>query len=188
MSPALPLNRDALIAADAEGGIFEYQFFWGHRKSTDFGVTKSCFSQWYEASFRAHDELYRTAEHYMMVRKARLFGDEAAAKAILTAATPNDAKSLGRKVRGFAEPIWLSHREEIVFSGNVAKFSQRPELKKFLLSTGNTILVEASPVDDIWGIGLAGDDPLASAPASWRGLNLLGFALMKVRERLRQSA
>ena len=124
----------------------------------------------------------------MMVRKARLFGDEPAAKAILAAATPTEAKSLGRKVKGFVEETWLQHREEIVFSDNVAKFGQRTELKNFLLRTGDAILVETSPVDAIWGIGLAQDDALAASPASWRGLNLLGFALMKTREQLRSGA
>lgn len=124
----------------------------------------------------------------MMTRKARLFGDENTARAILAATTPNEAKSLGRKVIGFSEQTWIGHREEIVFTGNLAKFGQRPDLKKFLVSTGAAVLVEASPVDDIWGIGLAQDDPLATSPASWPGLNLLGFALMKTRAHLLQDA
>jgi len=181
-------TRDALIQAVANGGLFEYLFFWGHRKSTDFGVTKSCFSQWYEAPFRIEGEIFRTAEHYMMVRKARLFGDEGVAKAILGATTPNDAKSLGRKVHGFSEQTWLNHREEIVLTGNAAKFGQRPDLKNFLLGTEGSILVEASPVDPTWGMGMAQDNPLATFPASWPGLNLLGFALMKARDQLRQSS
>ena len=184
----LPTTRKSLIAAIAEGGAFQYLFFWGHRKSTDFGVTKSCFSQWYESAFRIDEELYRTAEHYMMVRKARLFGDESAATAILAAVTPNEAKSLGRRVRDFSEPIWLDQREEIVFTGNLAKFGQNSGLRKFLLNSADAVLVEASPVDAIWGIGLAQEDSSAQIPSAWPGLNLLGFALMKVRERLQANA
>ena len=185
MHPSTPTNRAALITAVTTGASFQYLFFWGHRKTTDFGVTKSCFSQWYEIAFRINDELYRTAEHYMMVRKARLFGDESFAKAILAAASANEAKSLGRKVRGFSEQLWLDHREEIVFTGNVAKFGQNSGLKNFLMDTGDAILVEASPVDSIWGIGLAEENQSAGNPPFWPGLNLLGFALMKVRDRLR---
>jgi ribA/ribD-fused uncharacterized protein len=184
VKPQLPTTRESLIAAIAAGESFQYLFFWGHRKSTDFGVKKSCFSQWYESIFRLNDELYRTAEHYMMVRKARLFDDEDAAKAILAAATPNAAKSLGRRVRGFSEQRWLDHREEIVFTGNLAKFGQNSGLRKFILESAHAVLVEASPVDPIWGIGLAQEDSSAQIPSAWPGLNLLGFALMKVRAQL----
>ena len=124
----------------------------------------------------------------MMVRKARLFGDEPSANLILNTATPNEAKALGRKIQGFSEDLWLAHREEIVFTGNLAKFSQHSSLKQFLLDTGETILVEASPTDTIWGVGLAQDNPLICDPSSWKGLNLLGFALMKVRDCLRNQA
>ncbi|MDR0352649.1 MAG: NADAR family protein [Opitutaceae bacterium] len=180
-----PENRAVLIALVQAGAPVDYIFFWGHRKPEDGSVTKSCFSQWYEAAFRINGELFRTAEHHMMVRKARLFGDEPSARRILAAATPNEAKSLGRKIQGFSEETWLAHREEIVFTGNFAKFSQHSPLRRFLLATGDSILVEASPKDSIWGIGLAQDSPFAREPSSWQGLNLLGFALMKVRTRLR---
>jgi len=185
MSPPIPFTRDALIAALNDGAKFDYVLFWGHRKSNDASITKSCFSQWYEVTFRIGDDLFRTAEHYMMVRKARLFSDEDSARAILSATTPNEAKTLGRRVRGFSEEKWLAHREEIVFTGNLEKFSQNGVLRRFLLSTGDSILLEASPTDSIWGIGLSQDDPRATDPWSWPGLNLLGFALTKVRGRLK---
>jgi len=187
MSVSLPTNKESLIASIEKGAAFDYLFFWGHRKSTDAGVTKACFSQWYDSPFRVDGELFRTAEHYMMVRKARLFDDTVVAEAILKAATPNEAKSLGRRVKGFSEARWLEHREEIVFTGNAAKFSQKVEFRSFLLEAGDKVLVEASPVDAIWGIGLSQDHPSASTPAAWPGLNLLGFALVKVRARLRNS-
>lgn len=121
----------------------------------------------------------------MMAKKAELFGDENAKKKILASKTPGEAKKLGRSVVGFDDDVWLKHRFEIVVSANLAKFSRAPELKAFLLNTGDRVLVEASPVDRIWGIGLAADDPGASDPYKWQGLNLLGFALMCVRDQLK---
>ena len=82
------------------------------------------------------------------------------------------------------DEVWNAHRFDIVCRANFAKFSQHADLKAFLLQTGNRILVEASPVDSIWGIGLAQDDPHAENPLQWQGLNLLGFALMKVRDQM----
>ncbi|MFD2352846.1 NADAR family protein [Nonomuraea ferruginea] len=120
----------------------------------------------------------------MMAHKALLFGDEVAAEKILAAAHPGEAKKLGRAVGGFDEETWAAHRYEIVVRGNLAKFGQHAELKEFLLTTGGRVLVEASPLDRVWGIGLAADDPAAASPATWRGLNLLGFALMDVRDAL----
>ena len=179
-----PLSRNALLEAVRLGARWEYVYFWGHRKPADGSVTKSCFSQWYEMPFRVGHELYRTAEHYMMVRKARLFGDEDAATAILRATTANDAKRIGRRVRGFSDAVWTVHREEIVYTGNLAKFSQNGALRAFLLSTRGAILVEASPLDLIWGVGLSQDHPCIGDVNAWPGLNLLGFALTKVRVEL----
>jgi ribA/ribD-fused uncharacterized protein len=121
----------------------------------------------------------------MMLRKAQLFGDEQTADRILAAPTPRAAKELGRSVRNFDEAQWTEHRVSIVFDGNLAKFSQNPALASFLLGTKDRVLVEASPVDRVWGVGLSEDDRNIKDPERWRGLNLLGFALMRVRERLR---
>ncbi|MEM7019098.1 MAG: NADAR family protein, partial [Pseudomonadota bacterium] len=100
--------------------------------------------------------------------------------------TPNHAKRLGREVQNFDTTVWEAHRFEIVVDANMAKFSQHPAMKAFLLNTGNKIIVEASPEDRIWGIGLAENAPEALDPSQWNGLNLLGFALMEVRDRLAQ--
>jgi len=127
---------------------------------------------------------FATAEHYMMWRKARLFGDEEVAAQVLTARHPKQAKDFGRRVRGFEEEAWVAHRSEIVVDGNAAKFAQHPELGRYLAGTGERVLVEASPVDRVWGIGLAVDDPRAEKPRAWRGRNLLGFALADVRAQL----
>jgi ribA/ribD-fused uncharacterized protein len=128
--------------------------------------------------------VYPTAEHWMMAGKARLFGDEEALTAVLATADPRAAKAAGRRVRGFDESRWYAAGYRIVVAGNLAKFGQHPDLGQFLLATGGQVLVEASPRDRIWGIGLSADHPDSRVPSRWRGLNQLGFALMEVRERL----
>ncbi|MFC7617116.1 NADAR family protein [Actinokineospora soli] len=163
----------------------EYLFFWGHRPEPDGRVGKGCLSQWWPVDFEADGHPFASAEHYMMWRKATLFGDAGIAGQVLAAASPAAAKDLGRRVRGFDHARWEAERYGIVVAGNLAKFGQHDDLRRFLLSTGDRVLVEASPVDPVWGIGLAADDPRARDRATWRGLNLLGFALTEVRERLR---
>jgi ribA/ribD-fused uncharacterized protein len=163
------------------GETLEYLFFWGHQPSKR-GVTASCFSQWYAAGFEVDGQHYPTAEHFMMAEKAALFGDASTRAQALAAPSPGAAKALGRKVQGFDEDVWQEHRFSIVVRANQAKFSQNAELGQFLRQTGSRILVEASPVDRIWGIGLAKEDEQATNPNHWRGLNLLGFALMRVRD------
>lgn len=175
---------ESLQAALAAGAAPKYLCFWGHSARPGAPVGKECFSQWYPAPFELAGDTYATAEHYMMAEKARLFGDEPTRQAILDAKHPNDAKKLGRRVLHFDEARWNAARFDVVVRGNLAKFGQHPELRAFLLGTGQQVLVEASPVDAIWGIGLAQDAPEAADPAQWHGLNLLGFALMEVRAQL----
>jgi ribA/ribD-fused uncharacterized protein len=165
------------------GEKMKFVFFWGHQPGKA-GVTASCFSQWYDAPFVVDGQSYLTAEHYMMAAKARLFGDTEICAQILAAPNPGAAKDLGRRVAGFDEKIWNANRYSIVVSANQAKFEQHPELGDLLKQTGNRVLVEASPVDRIWGVGLAQDDQKVNDPNQWRGLNLLGFALMQVRDKL----
>jgi hypothetical protein len=174
-----------VIEALGRGEPVEYLFFWGHRPSADGSITKACFSQWFEAPFEKDGRRYQTAEHFMMAGKAELFGDLAMRDAILEAADPRKAKALGRKVKGFDELTWLEHRWRIVVEANLLKFGQNTAIREFLLATGDKVLVEASPFDRIWGIGLAATREEALDPSRWKGLNLLGFALMEVRERLR---
>jgi ribA/ribD-fused uncharacterized protein len=186
---AISAARDvlALTAAIAESSAAgmspSFLFFWGHRASRN-SLAKSCFSQWYEAAFTVEGERHPTAEHFMMARKAALFGDETIRTRILRAPTPLEAKQLGRRVANFDETVWERERFAIVVAANHAKFSQNPALRAFLLATRDKVLAEASPLDSIWGIGLAADHPDAAHPARWPGLNLLGFALMEVRARL----
>lgn len=172
------------MAELASGMQPSYLFFWGNRPRKAGVVDKSCFSQWYPSRFEHDADVYMSAEHYMMAEKARLFGDFKIRDQILQASDPAAVKALGREVHGFESERWETHRMQVVVQGNTLKFAQNLELSAFLLGTGNQVLVEASPVDNIWGIGLAADAPEASQPEHWRGLNLLGFALMEVRGQL----
>jgi ribA/ribD-fused uncharacterized protein len=183
---SLPLNRADLIARTNAGEFFEYFFFWGHTPPKDGGTSKSCLSQWFPAPFSVDGVTYKTAEHWMMAEKARLFGDMEMLAEIIDAPDPHEAKKFGRKVRNFDADVWSAKCFEIVVTGNVEKFRQNAEMLEFLLSTGNTILVEAAPRDQIWGIGLGEHNERARDPSQWRGRNLLGFALTNVRTRLTQ--
>ncbi|MBN2266897.1 MAG: NADAR family protein [Candidatus Babeliaceae bacterium] len=178
-------NMEFLLTAIQAGKNFEYLLFWGHQQRQDGRISKSCLSNWYPAAFTREGIEYLTTEHYMMAQKAKLFGDTAIYYEILKATTPKEAKNLGRKVQGFDETTWNANRIEIVVAGNLAKFSQHAPLSEFLLSTGEKVLVEASPYDRIWGIGMSADAPNVTDPQAWNGLNLLGFALMEVRRQLR---
>jgi len=170
-----------LVAAGARP---KYLLFWGHQPTRDV-AGKECLSQWWAGEFTVNGLGYPTAEHYMMASKALLFGDAEAAARIRQAPHPGAAKALGRQIADFDEQRWERHRFDVVVDGNVAKFSQHPDARRFLLATGERVLVEASPLDRIWGIGLAAGDERAASPQTWPGLNLLGFALMEVRHRLR---
>lgn len=181
-----PLNArsvEALVAAVAAGVRPKYLCFWGHTPKGD-SPGPWVFSQWFESPFEVDGNRYATAEHWMMAGKAQLFGDTETREKILAARTPGEAKTLGRTVQGFDESTWQARRFEIVVEGNVHKFSGDPALHGYILGTTQRVLVEASPVDRIWGIGLAADDDDATQPDRWQGLNLLGFALMEARARL----
>lgn len=180
------MDLEALQRAVASGETFEYVFFWGHTPKVLGKIDASCLSQWYPAPFVVDGARYATAEHWMMAGKARLFGDDDALAAILDAPDPASAKALGRTVRGFDDARWNAHRFALVVEGNVHKFGQDAALRAFLLATGDRVLVEASPRDRIWGIGLGAANEDARDPRRWRGLNLLGFALMQARTRLRE--
>lgn len=179
-------TKNDLIDFMALGNNVKYLCFWGHTKSGTGAVTKSCLSQWFDAPFKIDDITYPTAEHYMMAEKARLFNNPKLVNEIIQSSNPGKAKALGRKVIGFSNTLWDQHRTDVVLSANIAKFSQNEALADFLINTDNRILVEASPVDKIWGIGLAEDDTEATNPLKWEGQNLLGFALMDVRGKLKQ--
>lgn len=232
---AATLDLQSLRSRCEAGEEFKFLLFWGHTVPTGGQVGKTCLSQWYPSPFTVDGVLYRTAEHFMMAEKARIFGDDEKLAEILAAAkapqvsTPwrhenaaanapclqapvnalfviltvhclrldqmnvcvepellVQAKKLGRLVEGFDAAVWAEHCRRIVTEASEHKFAQNPHLKEFLLSTGETVLVEASPYDNVWGIGLAANDPLALDPRTWKGENLLGFSLMDARSALQE--
>ena len=151
---------------------------------TFFFTEASPFSQWYRCAFRVGENTFMCAEQFMMHGKAILFADAEIAAKILAADHPKTHKALGRKVRNFDDATWKRERERIVLEGSRAKFTQNADLKDKLLATRGTTLVEASPYDRIWGIGLSAKDPRALDPKQWRGQNLLGKILTQLREEL----
>ena len=177
-------SRSAVERAFGAGVPLNFLFFWGHQPSKHGEISPSCLSQWWPSKFLVDGIVYATAEHWMMANKARLFGDDETATKIIAANSPKEVKHLGRMVTGFNASVWDEKKLEIVQEGSFHKFSQNLELRDYLVSTRDFVLAEASPVDCIWGIGLAADHPDATNPLRWRGDNLLGFALMYARNRL----
>jgi ribA/ribD-fused uncharacterized protein len=184
MNPEDARTVEDLKTIAASGLSPKYVFFWGHTPKVQGQIDQSCLSNWYPATFSVGGIEYPNTEHFMMAEKARLFGDETIRAQILRAKSPGVAKSLGRKVSGFDEATWRAHRFGIVVTGNHAKFAQNQDMGDFLRRTGSQVLVEASPRDRIWGIGMGKNNEHAENPLLWKGLNLLGFALMEVRHRL----
>ncbi|MFR9726445.1 NADAR family protein [Streptomyces sp. MS19] len=180
----LPGNLAEAVAAELAGERIRFLFFWKPEPVTPGVVGPECLGQWWEGEFTEGGHVFRTAEHYMMAHKAWLFGDTEIADRIRAAGHPREVKRLGRQVRGFSEEVWREHRTGIVTRGNLAKFGGSPELRDYLVGTRDRVLVEASPLDRIWGIGLGARNEDAMHPSRWRGQNLLGFALMAVRDTL----
>ena len=165
-------------------------YFYGHTPTRDT-FKRYYFSQFYPTKFVENGVEYWCCEQYMMSKKAQLFAiglnktyNTDLCKNIMESTDAKQIKSFGRKVRGFDEKIWSDSRYKIVVAGNFLKFSQNPLLRDALLATGDRVLAEASPSDNIWGIGLSRADAERQPVIKWRGLNLLGDALMEVRARL----
>lgn len=177
-------DKQNLIAQRNNFSSDDFVFFWGH-EDREQGTSKVCLSQWFRCSFVVDGQYYNCAEQYMMAEKARIFGDEETRQQILSEYSQMAMKKLGRKVRNYNDFVWSGNRLSVVIEGNLAKFSQNESLREFLLSTGDKVLVEASPKDAIWGIGLDASSHEAIHPRNWQGDNLLGFALMEVRDILR---
>ena len=167
------------------GDTLKFIYFWGHASGKE-DVGKFCFSQWFECPFTVGSNTYKTSEHWMMAQKALLFSDKGNFEKIINCNKPGEAKELGRQVLGYDDQIWNDHKFDIVRLGNIHKFNQNPEFAEYLIKTDNRVLVEASPVDTIWGIGLSQDNAEIDNIYAWRGQNLLGFALMEVRDFLKQ--
>jgi ribA/ribD-fused uncharacterized protein len=128
---------------------------------------------------------FQNCETYMMYHKALLFNDlEIAAEILASTDDPKTIKALGRQVKGFNNETWNKNKFAIVVSGNREKFSQNPDLKQLLLETGTREIIEASPLDKIWGIGFSKSQ--AHRNKSRWGQNLLGKAIMQVRSELQK--
>lgn len=155
----------------------QFTFFWKNR---------SPFSNWYPSIFTHNGIRFTRGEQYMMYQKAMLFGDTDIADAILKTDDPAEQKNLGRRVSNYNDDIWSAKRVDVMVAGLFEKFNQNPKLKDALLNTGTSTMVEASPVDKIWGIGLEETHPDATNPSKWPGLNLLGIVLMRVRDKIKQ--
>lgn len=179
-----PRSVADLIASTQSGKVPEFFFFREHRSASRGPTGPACLSQWWPSPFSIDDTDFPTAIHFMMACKARMFGDENAVDRILSTAAPKVAFTVGRQVKGFDREVWESKREQIVMEGNVAKFSQDPELSDYLLETGDNVLIFANPTDKIWGTGVDALDLRSRYPERWRGLNLLGFLLMELRSQL----
>lgn len=179
-------NLNDLKEACSRGEHFKYMFFWGHTPPADGHINEACFSQWWMCPFSVDGIEYSCAEQFMMAEKARMFKDTEMLGQIMETRVPKEMKAYGRAVRNFDPKVWDASCYAVVRKGNMAKFSQNPELWEVLKATGNRILVEASPRDRIWGIGMGKSNPEAENPFQWKGTNLLGFALTEVRDLLRE--
>lgn len=146
------------------------------------------FSQWHASTFQRSLEpdgplvTFNRAEQWMMASKAMLFGDLDALEQIMASNDPSRQKELGKRVKPFEQAKWDARAFEIVVGGNISKFYQNPPLRDYLIATDSKILVEGNKHDTVWAVGLSWDDPLIFDPANWRGKNLLGQALMQVRD------
>jgi ribA/ribD-fused uncharacterized protein len=143
------------------------------------------YSQWHPSNFTIDGIEYNCCEQYMMAKKALTFNDQESYKMIMYSDNPRDQKAFGRRVKNFNAEVWSVISREVVYQANYAKFTQNPELRKQLMATGDLEIVEASPEDKIWGIGLHETDPRAWDKSTWQGTNWLGEAIMRVRETLK---
>jgi len=152
----------------------KYVFFWN-------GI----YSQWHPSTFIVDEYEYNTAEKFMMHQKALFFGDEETASQIMRTDRPDEQKALGRQVKNFNSDRWQKVCLGIVYKGNYAKFTQNEDFKKELMETGDRIIVEASPYDQIWGIGMGENEHGIEDPKNWKGQNLLRWVIMMVRQHLK---
>lgn len=167
------------------GEPLDYIFFSDPLGKTSKQNDAFILSQWYYSTFSVNEIVFKSAGHWMMARKAILFGDRESFKKIIDADRLEDVKFLGRNIKRFEDVKWSEWKYEIVREGNFHKFNQNKKLRTYLLNTKDAVLAEANISDRVWGIGLSADSRLVRNPYAWNGLNLLGFALMEIREYLR---
>jgi ribA/ribD-fused uncharacterized protein len=149
------------------------------------GDAYGAFSNWAPTPFTVDGVSFSTAEQYIMYRKCLTFGDTVTAEKLLSSDSPKEQKALGREAAGYIDSVWAGIRQTVAIRGLYAKFSQDAELKRLLLGTGDAVLVECTSNDRIWACGLDKDDDDRLSADRWKGQNILGFALMEVRNMLR---
>jgi ribA/ribD-fused uncharacterized protein len=154
----------------------KFIFFWG-----------GTYSQWCPSPFTIDGVEYNCTEQYMMAKKALLFKDNDAFLKIMSTRHPNEQKAHGRKVKGFDKDKWEAICHDVVYEANLAKFTQNPEMKAELIASGDREIVEASPEDKIWGIGMHETHPDILDKSKWKGTNWLGIAIMKVRKTINET-
>lgn len=153
----------------------DFVLFWG-----------GTYSQWCPSPFKIDGIEYNCCEQYMMAKKALVFNDHEAYEQIMSTKSPRDQKAIGRRVKNFDASVWSPISREVVYQANYAKFTQNPKMREELMATGEMEIVEASPEDKIWGIGLHETDPRAWDKSTWQGTNWLGEAIMQVRKKLKE--
>lgn len=149
-----------------------------------FVETECPFSNWHPAEFEYKGNKFKNSEQAMMWEKANTFNDQNIAQKVLMVSDPKEVKALGRSIQNYKEDVWSAVRKDLVTEILKCKFAQNPSMKMELLDTKNRILVEAAHYDNIWGVGLKQNDPAILDPKNWKGLNLLGQALMDTRDYL----
>ncbi len=157
-------------------------------KITDNAVyfygNKDHFSNFYKCNFTVNGITFNCGEQFIMYSKALLFKDKITAERILLEESPSKIKALGRKVANYDDAVWCHLREDITYIGLLNKYQQNNKLKEKLIDTNTKELVEASPKDTIWGIGMSDDDPELENKSIW-GKNILGKILMRVRDHIK---
>lgn len=137
-------------------------------------------SNHYEGGFMYKGMGFRTVEHFLMAKKADLFGDTVVRDQILRTRKPQGAKKLGRQVQGFNNETWFQWAAHIMGKGKILQAEQNPIVLQYYLEHSGKLFIEASPYDDLWGIKLAKDHPDVLKPNKWRGLNLCGYVNTEV--------
>lgn len=171
------LTVSEIIERYNKGEQLEFIFFWG-----------GYLSNWFVSLFEIDGVTYFCVEQYMMAMKAKIFNDTNILQKIMQSNDQREVKALGRKVKNYNDEVWSKERIKVVYDGNLAKFTQNKKLKDYLLSTKDKVLVEASPYDEIWGIGLDKAEQRVNNPNNWLGTNYLGFTLMEVRKAIKEGA
>ncbi|KAJ4344686.1 uncharacterized protein N0V89_012430 [Didymosphaeria variabile] len=178
----LKLNKQATTPVEGDDPEHDVPvYFYGASNANGF------LSQMYPVRFDHAGLKFNSAEQYFQYAKAALFEDEKMMEAIINEKEPKKQKSLGKKVKPFDKDLWQTESFHVVTSATWLKFTKSEaakELKPQLLATGKRLLAEASPRDKIWGIGLNVEQAKSRKPSDWTGRNLLGQALMFVRDRV----